>query len=331
MLKGAPLSLFICVALHEADADPGASLSTMERETGYSRPSVIEASRFLTDPAHRFIEEIGREDDGTKRYRVAAFAWFGEKRGSSIPEFSTSERGSSIPQSTLSEPAQPAKSSRKRGSKKILPPPLKVFNPATHDDDVNTSTSDSGKKHHRHDVTRARKIFSQAGFQGKNLETLAQRVPVEIAREWVEWIPRAQQIPHRYSRPFGYAWTVLEVDPYAHPPEITDAELPESPLEIPDAGSFGVGAAGELWREVISEMCAMADRDTMHKLIESRVLDYDCADDVIGLTIADPSGYVLNRITAALQRTITGITGKKCELVIVAEPGNTSVNPRGRG
>jgi hypothetical protein len=180
-------------------------------------------------------------------------------------------------------------------------------------------------------VVAARKIFATAGFQGKNLELLAQHVPEKIAREWAEWIPRAKQIPHRFTRPFGYAWTVLEVDPYAHPPEITDAELPESPLELPEASSFGKGPAGELWREVIGELCGVTDRATLHKLIESRVLDYDCADDAIGLTIADPSGYVLNRITAALQRTITGITGKKCELVIVAEPGNVSVNPRGRG
>jgi hypothetical protein len=123
---------------------------------------------------------------------------------------------------------------------------------------------------------------------------------------------------------------VLEVDPYAHPPEIADADLPESPLEIPDAGSFGVGAAGELWREVISEMCAMADRDTMHKLIESRVRGYDCAEQTVALTVSDPSGYLVKRITVALERTVTGITGKKCNLRVVADRGDATLNRPGR-
>ena len=322
MLKGAPLSIFICVALHEADESPGASLTTMERETGYSRPSVIEASRFLTDPAHRFIEEIGRESDGTKRYRVAAYAWFGEKRGSSIPKFSSSDSDSA---------EKPDPPPRRRGSKKILLPPLKVFTPPPHDDDVSTSTVHSRNKHHHHDVAAAQKIFAEAGFQGKNLVTLAQHVPEEIAREWVDWIPRAKQIPQRYPRPHGYAWTVLESDPYAHPPVIDDADLPESPLEIPDAGSYGAGPAGELWREVIREMGAVADRATMQKLIESRVLDYDCTDQTIALTVSDPSGYLVRRITAALQRTVTGITGKKCDLHVVEEREGASPNPPGRG
>jgi len=322
MLKGAPLSIFICVALHEADEDPGASLSTMERETGYSRPSVIEASRFLTDPAHHFIEETGREADGTKRYRVAAYAWFGEKRGSSIPQFSPTEPAVNAD--------KPAKNTKGRGSKKTLPPPLKVFTPPPHDDDVSTSTPDSRDKHHHHDVAAARKIFAEVGFQGKNLQILAERVPEEIAREWADWIPRAKQIPHRYIRPYGYAWTVLESDPHAHPPIIADADLPESPLELPDADTFGNGPAGELWRDVISDMCAATNRATMHQLIESRVLDYDCSDNTIALTVSDPSGYLLNRLTVALQRTVTGITGKKCNLVVVADRGDAAISPPNR-
>jgi hypothetical protein len=92
-----------------------------------------------------------------------------------------------------------------------------------------------------------------------------------------------------------------------------------------------VGAAGELWREVISEMCAVADRDTMHKLIESRVLGYDCSDQTITLTVSDPSGYLLKRITAALERIVTGITGKKCNLRVVADRGDATLNRPGRG
>ena len=60
LLKGAPLSIFLCIALHEADAQPGASLSTLQEETGYSRPSVIEALRFLSGRTASFHRGMRR-------------------------------------------------------------------------------------------------------------------------------------------------------------------------------------------------------------------------------------------------------------------------------
>lgn len=128
MLKGAPLSVFICVACHEADEHPGASLRTMQGETKWSRPSVIEAVRFLTDSRHRFIEIAGQEADGTNIYRVAAYAWFGTKapQGSSIPREPKHERASSIRQTQPDgrvSPIHPPTSTSVRGGQVALPPP----------------------------------------------------------------------------------------------------------------------------------------------------------------------------------------------------------------
>lgn len=58
-LKGASLAVLICIALHQAKSQPGPSLSTLQRETGYTLFEVTRALEFLEDPAHRFIERMG--------------------------------------------------------------------------------------------------------------------------------------------------------------------------------------------------------------------------------------------------------------------------------
>ena len=80
-LKGAPLSIFMCIALHEADimledAVP-LTLSSIQDITGYSRPTVTATLDDLTE--RRFIEELPELGYlGEKQYRVCAYSWFGK-------------------------------------------------------------------------------------------------------------------------------------------------------------------------------------------------------------------------------------------------------------
>jgi len=115
-LKGAPLAVFLCVALHEAEDNPGVGHKVIEAETGYSHPAVGDAIHFLLNEDHRFIDECGKERDGTKRYRPAAYAWFGSNREGHPPDkppgqlslLPDLERASPIRQpSTESERASP--------------------------------------------------------------------------------------------------------------------------------------------------------------------------------------------------------------------------------
>lgn len=196
-LKGAPLSVFICVALHEADSD-GCSLSEIMEETGYTKPSVIDAIRYLSDSAHRFIEEAGLESDGTKRYRVTAFAWYGKK-----PQNKNTSSG-----------------------KIILPPRKKIFSP--HDDDV--LDSNSSEKTIHHDMAEVEKILEQV-FEGVNVQRLAKVLDVARAQEWVAWI-QSPDTRKRFRNPAGVAYTTLKASPNARPPQFSkpNAARPRKPV-----------------------------------------------------------------------------------------------------
>ena len=82
-LKGPPLSVFLCVALHcnqEMEAWP--SIATIARETGYSKQAVIEATRTLTEELHLLERETRKTDSGdpdSNLYRVVGFISMGDK------------------------------------------------------------------------------------------------------------------------------------------------------------------------------------------------------------------------------------------------------------
>ncbi len=147
LLRGAPLSVFICIALHEADDAPGASLSCIEAETGYTRKTVIEAIRFLCDPLRPFIERCGEEADGTHRYRPAAYAWFGSDKA----------RRSPIPQENASDPASPIRPAASgiiplAGKKSPLPRRRRI------------DVSSAGVNFSSSSLTAAQKLLRQAGI-----------------------------------------------------------------------------------------------------------------------------------------------------------------------
>ncbi len=199
-LKGAPLSVYMCIALHEADEQPGCSLTEMERETGYTRPTVCAAVQFLSDGASRFIEEAGLESDGTKRYRVTRFAWFGQK-----PK----------PQEANPDP--------QTASKKILPPRASKNFLLAHDDMNDVQNEKHFETSCIHDVSATKKILSAANIQGKNLDLLAARVSPETAQLWAEWLENVDRTA--WKRPEGFLFNQLTADPCKRPPYAKPANV----------------------------------------------------------------------------------------------------------
>jgi DNA-binding transcriptional ArsR family regulator len=74
-LKGAPLSVFICLALHVGeDGYANPSIETIMQETGYGRATVCSALDVLYDLG--LVERVKRYKQSNKYY-VRGYAWFG--------------------------------------------------------------------------------------------------------------------------------------------------------------------------------------------------------------------------------------------------------------
>lgn len=172
---------------------PGCSLTNICAETGFSRPSVIEAIRFLSNELQRFIEEAGLESDGTKRYRVTAFAWFGQK-----------PKTPDLPLDT--------------GSKNSLPPsPSKKFLPPHVHDDVPIKKHDSLKETSSIHVRAAIEKIFETVFDGINVQRLAKRVDsTELAQEWADWC-LAPETRKQFNNPQGIAYRRLTETKNARP------------------------------------------------------------------------------------------------------------------
>jgi hypothetical protein len=81
-LKGAPLSVFFCLALHvDRDGISSPGIGCIMRETRYSRPSVCRALNRLCSPPLRLVEKLPDPDKlrGTDQYRLRGYAWFGTR------------------------------------------------------------------------------------------------------------------------------------------------------------------------------------------------------------------------------------------------------------
>ena len=77
-LKGARLSIFLCLALHvdrDGIAKPG-GIEAIMRETGYGRGAVCSALGDLDDLG--LIDKIS-DHHGPDQYRVLGYAWFGQR------------------------------------------------------------------------------------------------------------------------------------------------------------------------------------------------------------------------------------------------------------
>lgn len=230
-LKGPRLSVFICVALHDADEVPGCSLVTMCEETGYTKPSVIEAIRYLSDAQHRFIEEAGLESDGTRRFRVVAFAYFGRRPPNG--------RSGKIALPPLGD-STPRGRSRAHVADKIAGRSPRVPEQAVkkdfaggkngfylHDD----GTSDDIKNNHSEKTSsihegEVRELF-EPFIAGVNLDRLAATVAPNIARAWADWMSRAPRT--QWRNPAGYCYQRLSADPEERPPYVAEARSTSRP------------------------------------------------------------------------------------------------------
>ena len=82
VLKGPPLSVFLCIALHcDASMTSFPSISAIENETGYSRPAVLEALEFLINSG--LVERQHRQhengDADSNRYTIRGYFTMGGK------------------------------------------------------------------------------------------------------------------------------------------------------------------------------------------------------------------------------------------------------------
>lgn len=102
-LKGAPLSVFICLALRVNESgfsEP--SLETIMRETGYGRATVCSALDRLHDL--RLVERVKRWKQNN-RYHIRGYAWFGYASQPALFEQSMSSETELHPsESSVSEP-----------------------------------------------------------------------------------------------------------------------------------------------------------------------------------------------------------------------------------
>ena len=76
-LKGAKLSVFLCLALHvdrDGIAHPG--IESIMRETGYGRTTVCSALDELVELG--LVAKSGKSKWDTDRYEVRGYAWFGQ-------------------------------------------------------------------------------------------------------------------------------------------------------------------------------------------------------------------------------------------------------------
>lgn len=323
MLKGARLHVFICIALHEAEDKPGASLTTISNEVGYNRSTVVSAIHFLEDPAHRFIDRDGKEPDGTNIYRPAAYAWFGSNKRnmrSPIPPAADSAGASSIRQ----------KQDNSASWKKPLAPNEEI-SPGV---GVGTVPNQPGEIEHQTTTSNAaRVIFAKAGIGGESLRLLSQTVVPELATQWVRWIAWASKHARQdYSNPAGLAIYRLREDPTAEPPDdLADessefAEQPvtdDAPIGTPLPKQGDDDGAADLWHAVQGELYLQMTRATFDTWVRaSRAVSL--ADNVLVVDVQSPyaKDWLENRLNTTIQRTVTGILGRSVQVRYVVRDSN---------
>lgn len=305
LLKGAPLSVFMCLALHEADSDPGASLSMVETETGYSSPTVIQAIRFLCDPAHHFIDEVGAEADGTKRYRVSAYAWFGNggKRG---------------------------------GGKVFLPPKTvqKTFSSVV-DSCINKQPVLEKEQQQQLFCAETKKFFHAAGIGEPALSALAKTVAADRAEMWVDWL---SDPPASFKRPEAYLVKRLSADPQSDPPGWTialwehwraedereeqerqrEAETRAAVAAVeptaPQPSLYRADGTADLWDRALGELKLQMTKATFDTWVRgSRALGWDDATGDLVIAVHSPYAkeWIEARLRATVARTVSGIAERE--------------------
>jgi len=149
ILKGPPLSVFLCISLHcDESMTAFPSVTTIENETGYSRPAVLAALDFLIQAGlveRQYRQKQSGEAD-SNLYTIRGFFTMGSK-----PDLPGVANVVSYPQLTTLATVANDVSSKKKPSKKI---PSEEDDGAHHNDDDRSSSSaptSPGKSAHKRD------------------------------------------------------------------------------------------------------------------------------------------------------------------------------------
>lgn len=197
-LKGARLSVFLCLALNEAEISlghsTGLSLENIVPDSGFSERQVLRAAQFLT--ANNFATELEvRGSHNEKLYRASAYAWFGDHKAA--------------PASNSGKKQAPASS---RGDK--------MSDRASNVRGVTRSSSSSTPVQSRFeldlttDYSEAASILSGCGILTRDLDLhgMTDRDASAIA-EYVTANPDGKRSPA------GWVYTLLRANPRWRPPE----------------------------------------------------------------------------------------------------------------
>lgn len=210
LLKGAPLSVFLDVAL----ATEPIGILTICADTGYGSHSVCNALDFLV--LHNFLEELGRSgSNGSKQYRAKSYTWSGSDRnappdsdltpvssGGRIALDAIRQKRDTVPDNAI----EPPKSAIRRARNAI----------PVHDDGTFSLTRDKTLIEENASSCQEREaMLSGAGFEGVNVHRLAEKVTdIAIIKEWCKFVT---ENPRKYRRPQGEAYLILKDDPRALP------------------------------------------------------------------------------------------------------------------
>lgn len=322
-LKGAPLSLFILIGLHEAEilqhgADP-LTVSDMERETGYSRPSVTQALDKLVVTNYVLeLDERGKKNE--KQYRVKSYMWFGAQRSMPFPS-GESKPILLSPAKNFSSPDNNNNDSRKLKSQ----------------DEQSLLLSDGARK-----IFRALKVFDPA------LSELSTRVHPERAARWAEWVPLAPKDP--YYAPVPYMIACLRNDPESEPPELDELlraqqeerERAERELEYerklaageiqPDAHLMAQLAATSIdphatrvWQATLGELQLQMTKATFDTWVKPTfALGFDAENNVlrVGVRNAYAKQWLENRLYGMVERTVSHVIRKPAQIEFVLKNSN---------
>jgi len=233
-LKGAPLSFFMHVCLHEPSVCLGKSSPYTRRDivrlTRYSERALQYAERILIPD---FLVVCGTTERGEKMFRPnGTLAWFGndDGRGAKTAPPTPSDRGAmdcTLDASRGATSFAGGAKTRVAGCKNTRSPRVVEVEEveSKSKEEKTTSTPRPG----------AREILKAAGMFGSDLDLLGREVEPERAKRWARWIEWAKLFrADKFSSPPGIARYHLLKDRQAEPPaamEQIERELAENERE----------------------------------------------------------------------------------------------------
>lgn len=308
ILKGCFAQVYLAVGIFEADP-LGLSVKDLSRLLGLARPSVSKACDFLEEK--EMIQGI-KDERGTVRYRAC---------------FGFTYRGTA--QVDLREDVNKLFTSQEEEKKVLVPV------------SVQNKPSPSSKPV---PVPETRNVLKSAGLYGRDLDTLAGTVALDVADRWARWIAWAKA-ETRFDSPAGIARYRLLIDPTAAPDnwrevelwerdsamsaEMDDAPVDEgidTPMSIQAAPSNADERAGAVWHTVLGDLQLQMTKATFDQLLRpTRAILLDEANGFILVHVPSPYAResLENRLSTTIQRALTGTLGKSIQIRYISDgPAN---------